>query len=143
MLSEGYITKLLRSISEEARDVARAIARTSAFEQSSRDRKRIEMLFAPSAFCGSGVCDCAGRAVLSSSLRSQPSPRTYVGWQSLSPGHHQRSMHVLRNQWGTKSISRVVDAAVLEEAVDRKPLQQNQGNRVAITIADFCNKIGT
>ena len=38
--------KLLRSIYEEARDVARAIARTSAFEQSCRDRKRIEMLFA-------------------------------------------------------------------------------------------------
>jgi transposase len=38
--------KLLRSIYEEARDVARAIARTSAFGQSSRDRKRIEMLFA-------------------------------------------------------------------------------------------------
>jgi transposase len=38
--------KLLRSIYEEARDVARAIARTSAFEQSIRDRKRIEMLFA-------------------------------------------------------------------------------------------------
>ena len=38
--------KLLRSIYEEARDVARAIARTSAFEQSGRDRKRIEMLFA-------------------------------------------------------------------------------------------------
>jgi transposase len=38
--------KLLRSIYEEARDVARAIARTRAFEQSGRDRKRIEMLFA-------------------------------------------------------------------------------------------------
>ena len=38
--------KLLRNIYEEARDVARAIARTSAFEQSCRDRKRIEMLFA-------------------------------------------------------------------------------------------------
>jgi hypothetical protein len=38
--------KILRSIYEEARDVARAIARTSAFEQSGRDRKRIEMLFA-------------------------------------------------------------------------------------------------
>jgi hypothetical protein len=50
-------------------------------------------------------------------------------------------MHVLHDQWGTKSISRVVDAAVLQEAVDRKPLQQNQGNRLAITIADFCNKI--
>jgi len=38
--------RLLRSICEESRDVARAITRTSAFEQSCRDRKRVEMLFA-------------------------------------------------------------------------------------------------
>jgi transposase len=38
--------KILRSVYEEARDVARAIAKTEAFEQSCRDRKRIEMLFA-------------------------------------------------------------------------------------------------
>jgi transposase len=38
--------KLLRNIYEESRDVARAIARTEAFEQSCRERKRIEMLFA-------------------------------------------------------------------------------------------------
>ena len=38
--------RLLRSVYEESRDVARAIARTSAFEQSCRDWKRIEMLFA-------------------------------------------------------------------------------------------------
>src|SRR5499426_1495287 len=38
--------KLLRSIYEEARDVARALAKTEAFKQSSRDRKRVEMLFA-------------------------------------------------------------------------------------------------
>jgi Transposase DDE domain len=38
--------QLLRNVYEEARDVARAIARTEAFEQSCRDRKRIEMLFA-------------------------------------------------------------------------------------------------
>ena len=38
--------KLLRNVYEEARDVARAIARSEAFEQSCRDRKRIEMLFA-------------------------------------------------------------------------------------------------
>ena len=35
-----------RSIYEEARDVARALAKTKAFEQSRRDRKRVEMLFA-------------------------------------------------------------------------------------------------
>ena len=38
--------KILRSIYEEARDAARAIAKTDAFEQSCRERKRIEMLFA-------------------------------------------------------------------------------------------------
>jgi len=38
--------KILRSIYEKARDVARAIAKTDAFEQSCRERKRIEMLFA-------------------------------------------------------------------------------------------------
>jgi transposase len=38
--------KILRSIYEEARDVARALAKTKAFEQSCRERKRVEMLFA-------------------------------------------------------------------------------------------------
>jgi hypothetical protein len=38
--------KVMRSIHEPARDVARAIARTAAFSQSRRDRKKIEMLFA-------------------------------------------------------------------------------------------------
>jgi transposase len=38
--------KLLRNLYEEARDVARAIVRSDVFEQSCRDRKRIEMLFA-------------------------------------------------------------------------------------------------
>ena len=38
--------KILRSIHEEARDVARALAKTEAFEQSCRERKRVEMLFA-------------------------------------------------------------------------------------------------
>jgi transposase len=35
-----------RSIYEEARDVARALAKTTAFEQSRHERKRVEMLFA-------------------------------------------------------------------------------------------------
>jgi transposase len=38
--------RIPRSIYEEARDVARALAKAEAFEQSRRDRKRIEMLFA-------------------------------------------------------------------------------------------------
>jgi transposase len=38
--------RILRSIYEESRDVARAIAKTPAFKQSCCDRKRVEMLFA-------------------------------------------------------------------------------------------------
>ena len=35
-----------RDLNEDARDVARALAKTEAFEQSRRNRKRVEMLFA-------------------------------------------------------------------------------------------------
>lgn len=38
--------KIPRSIYEDARDAARALVDTKAFEQSRRDRKRVEMLFA-------------------------------------------------------------------------------------------------
>jgi transposase len=38
--------RIPRSIYEEARDVARALAKTEGFEQSRHDRKRVEMLFA-------------------------------------------------------------------------------------------------
>ena len=38
--------RIQRSLYEEARDVARALAKTKAFEQSRRERKRVEMLFA-------------------------------------------------------------------------------------------------
>jgi transposase len=40
------LRRIPRSIYEEARDVARALAKTDAFERSRRDRKRVEMLFA-------------------------------------------------------------------------------------------------
>ena len=51
--------RIPRSIYEEARDVARALAKTKAFEQSRRDRKRVEMLFAHlKRILGSAACDC-------------------------------------------------------------------------------------
>jgi hypothetical protein len=40
------LRRIPRSLYEEARDVARALAKTRAFEQSRRDRKKVEMLFA-------------------------------------------------------------------------------------------------
>ena len=38
--------RIVRDVNEAARDVARALGKTEAFEQSRRDRKRVEMLFA-------------------------------------------------------------------------------------------------
>jgi transposase len=38
--------KIARSVHESARDVARAIAKTEAYRQSRKDRKKVEMLFA-------------------------------------------------------------------------------------------------
>ena len=40
------IRKIVASIYESSRDVARAIAKTEAYQQSRKDRKKIEMLFA-------------------------------------------------------------------------------------------------
>jgi hypothetical protein len=40
------IRKIARSVHESARDVARGIAKTDAYKQSRRDRKKVEMLFA-------------------------------------------------------------------------------------------------
>ena len=38
--------RIVRDVKEEARDVARALAKTEAFSQTRRDRKKVEMLFA-------------------------------------------------------------------------------------------------
>jgi hypothetical protein len=46
MYKKAPFRRVPRSIYEEARDVARELAKTEAFERSRRDRKRVEMLFA-------------------------------------------------------------------------------------------------
>ena len=38
--------RIVRDVKEAARDVARALAKTDAFAQTRRDRKKVEMLFA-------------------------------------------------------------------------------------------------
>src|SRR5262245_3134802 len=45
-LPKAPVRRVPRSVYEPARDVARALAKTEAFEQSRRDRRRVEMLFA-------------------------------------------------------------------------------------------------
>ena len=46
VLSEGARRKILRSIHEGARDMAREIADTDVYVTSRRQRKKVEMLFA-------------------------------------------------------------------------------------------------
>ncbi len=80
MLPKSVFPEDPRSIYEEARDVVRALAKTKAFEQSCRERKRIEMLFAHlKRILKLVVFDYVARAVPSSNSRWRPSPRTFVG----------------------------------------------------------------
>jgi hypothetical protein len=62
--------QLLRNVYEEARDVARAIARTEAFEQSCRDRKqtRRNAVRSSQAHFAAGPLRLRGHQVLSLSL---------------------------------------------------------------------------
>jgi len=46
LLSDAPARKILRSVHEGARDVAREIAKTEAYATSRRQRKKVEMLFA-------------------------------------------------------------------------------------------------
>ena len=59
-----------------------------------------------SASCGSAVCDCADRAVHSTSSRSRPSHRTCAGSPSWSSDHHQRSPPVRRKPLGVRVPTR-------------------------------------
>ncbi len=108
--------RIPRSIYEEARDVARALAKTKAFEQSRRDRKRVEMLFAHlKRILLLAACDCAGRAVPSSSSRWRRSHRTFVGSQSWSHGHpRSHQPRAWRELGGVRSVlieSKIVSCA--------------------------------
>ena len=46
MLSEGAVRRIPRNQHEAARDITRSFAGTETFEQSRRERKKIEMRFA-------------------------------------------------------------------------------------------------
>jgi transposase len=69
--------KVLRSIYEGARDMARDVAKTEAYQTSRCQRKKVEMLFAhlnaSSSWTGS---DYAGRTALVMNSTSPPPPRT-------------------------------------------------------------------
>ena len=77
--------KILRSIHEGARDLARDLAATDAYVTSRRERKKVEMLFAhSSASCGSTACAYEGRTEPATSSSSPPPPRTCASSPSSS-----------------------------------------------------------
>jgi len=83
--------KVTRSIHEAARDVARAIATTEAYERTRRDRKKVEMLFAHlKRILRLGRLRLRGpRGPRSSSSRSPQSPRTCVASPNWSLGRRR------------------------------------------------------
>ena len=83
--------KIPRSIYE--RDAARALADTEAFEQSRRDRKRVEMLFAHlKRILRLGRLGCAALVARKTSSRSPQSHKTYDGSPNWWPDHHQHQL---------------------------------------------------
>jgi len=81
--------KIPRSIYEDARDVARALANTTAFELSRRNRKRVEMLTS-SESCDLADLDCAVRAAHKMSSRWAPLHRTSAALQNSSLDRRQQ-----------------------------------------------------
>jgi hypothetical protein len=72
----------LRDVNEDVREVALALVDTDAFEQSRRDRKRVEMLLpTASASSGSAGFDWAVREVPSSSFTLAAAPSGALGHQ--------------------------------------------------------------
>jgi len=98
------LRRIQRSIYEEARDVARALAKTEAFERSRRDRKRVEMLFAHLKRIFR-LGRLRRHLVLSSSLHWRQSRKTSAGSQSSSSDRRRsprRALHKecrVRRQW--------------------------------------------
>ena len=112
-----------RSIYEEARDVARALAKTEAFEQSRRERKRVEMLFAHlkrilQAWPAS-VARTARRAVRvhAGSHRPKPAPARQAGGPAAASS---------RRVWGIAVAGVRIKASKPPLSIERRqPTAQN------------------
>jgi hypothetical protein len=73
--------KISRSIHEGARDLARDIAKTEAYQTSRRQRKKVDMLFAHlKRIPKLDDCDYAGRMAPATSSTSPPPPKISASW---------------------------------------------------------------
>src|SRR6266568_282897 len=96
-----------------------------------------------SASFGSAACDCAGRAVPSSSSRWRQSPRTCADWPSSSPGRHRWPAHV----WHEHQVAALrrqrshFKAIASTERVAAKGSSSTPRRNLTSLIGDFRNKI--
>ncbi len=135
--------RIVRDVNEDARDVARALAKTEAFEQSCRDRKRVEMLFAHLKRIlrlgrlrlrgPRGAQDEFTLAAIAQNLRRLAQVRR----QTAATGH------------GVRCVSVACVGASASKPPSPRGARQPAGFDTlvsplrALPIADFCNKIGT
>ena len=96
-----------------------------------------------SASCGLAACDCAGRAVPSSSSRWRRSPRTCAGSLSSSPGHHRWPPQGWRERQVALALRRQRRRFKAIASTERVATRLQFGAKVqfASPIGDFCNKI--
>jgi hypothetical protein len=133
--------RIVRDVNEDARDIARALAKTEAFERSRRHRKSVEMLFAHlKRILRLGRLRLRGPCGAQDEFTLAPSRRTYAGSRSWSLDRHQRPMHVLRSRCHG-SVPFDPASPLGKERMVRAVPRDRAGSLA--TIADFCNKIGT
>ena len=97
--------KIPRSIYEEARDVARALAKTDAFEQSCRESKRVEMLFAHlKRILRLGRLRLRGPRGAQDEFTLAAIAQNLRRLAKLVADHRQRSLSVLRSRWGPRYV---------------------------------------
>jgi plasmid stabilization system protein ParE len=91
--------QIVRDVNEDARDIARALAKTEAFERSRRYRKSVEMLFAHlKRILRLGRLRLRGPCGAQDEFTSPQSRRIYAGLRSWSPDRRQQPIRVLRSQ---------------------------------------------
>ena len=133
--------RIVRDINEDARDVARTLAKTEAFEQSCRDRKRVEMLFAHlKRILRLGRLRLRGPArrtirVHTCSHRAEPAAPRQAGGSGAPDARRMRCVSV------------ACVSAVCRRRRSSRSARQPRGFETpvsplrALPIPDFCNKI--
>ena len=134
--------RIMRDVNEAARDVARALAKTEAFERSRRYRKRVEMLFAHlKRILRLGRLRLRrpmrrARRVHPCCNRAEFTPAFEAG---CSTAASRRCMSCVVRDTGRCPLR----ASLLIKGRMVRTVPRSRGSGLAALIADFCNKICT